>query len=136
MESVRLDTETIISRVLEQAATSPDIEVVWLYGSRAQGKEHEDSDVDLAIAFHDFSLSPFEKYLRPNTLTLDWAQSLDLPSDKLSIVDINQVPAYLGFSIVNEGRVIYGADCPRAYRESSRIYSMYEHQRREQQHEE
>ncbi len=27
------------------------IELVWLYGSRAQGTNHQESDFDLAVAF-------------------------------------------------------------------------------------
>jgi predicted nucleotidyltransferase len=35
--------------IINWAARSQDIAEVWLYGSRARGDHHEESDIDLAI---------------------------------------------------------------------------------------
>ena len=110
------------------ALNNQDIEVIWLYGSRVTGKAQEHSDYDIAIAFKNFNLSHLEKYLRPNELAIDWAMALNLPENKVSIVDINLVPIYLAYNIVEYGEIIYQVRTSRAYKEQNRIYGQYEYQ--------
>ena len=124
-------TKKIISAISSLASRHPDIEVVWLYGSRAQNNEHANSDYDLAVAFKSFQLSDFDKYLRPNELALEWSEQLSLSPEKLSIVDINRSPVYLAYNIVEHGMIIFQEQTARAYHEQDRIYSMYEYQKRE-----
>ncbi|MFV0447986.1 MAG: type VII toxin-antitoxin system MntA family adenylyltransferase antitoxin [Vibrio sp.] len=123
--------QAIIEAIMTLAAHNIDVEVVWLYGSRAQNTAHAESDYDLAIAFKNFQLDQFDKYLRPNELALSWAQQLGLPSDKLSIIDINQAPIYLAYNVVEYGNVIYHSHTSRELHEQDRINSMYEFQIRE-----
>ena len=42
-----------------------------------------------------------ENFLRPNELIIDWCQALELSSDVLSLVDINQIPIYLAYNVVD-----------------------------------
>lgn len=119
---------------LEQLATQdPDIAAIWLYGSQANGRARHDSDYDLAIAFHNFALDPLARYTRPHTLALDWAGALNVPEHLLSVVDINQVPIYLAYQIIDTGRLIYSDGSARAWQEISRINSLFEYQQRESQ---
>lgn len=123
--------ENIITQLQMLAQYNQDIDVVWLYGSRATGKHKEHSDFDIAIAFKNFKLSSFDKYLRPNTLAIEWCEVTGLSSTQLSVVDINQVPVYLAFNIVEYGKVIYQGNTARAFNEQDRIYAQYEYQKRE-----
>lgn len=118
----------ILKSIQELAKMNSDISVVWLYGSRASDHYQKHSDFDIAIAFENFSLSPMEKYLRPNELAIDWAIELKLPTDLVSIVDLNQVPIYLAYNIVEDGKIIYQTRSSRAYKEENRIGSQYEYQ--------
>lgn len=127
----RQDTDDILSAIVSLAAQHTDIEVVWLYGSRAQNTDHANSDYDLAVAFKNFQLSDFDKYLRPNELALEWAEQLGISTEKLSIIDINQAPVYLAYNVVEYGRIIFQDKTARAFYEQDRIYSMYEYQKRE-----
>jgi len=118
----------ILAAIHTLSANNADIEVVWLYGSRARNEAQGHSDFDLAIAFKNFKLSAIEKFLRPNELALDWSVSLDLPEKIVSIVDINQSPVYLNYTIIEEGIVIYQNQTARLYKEQNRISSQYEYQ--------
>jgi len=126
-----LASEQVIDTIIKLAEANQDIDVVWLYGSRATDNHKEHSDYDIAIAFNDFKLSSFDKYLRPNELAIEWCEETGLTSDKLSVVDINQAPVYLAFNIVEHGVVIYQAATARAFTEQNRIYAQYEYQKRE-----
>lgn len=66
--------------------------------------------------------------LRQNELTMDWALSLGIDEDKLSIVDINRCPVYLAFNVVELGSVVFETGSMRVYKEQNRIYSQYEFQ--------
>ena len=130
--SIQRMTSPLIDQIVTLAARNDDIAVVWLYGSRSTGQEQPHSDYDIAVAFKDFQLSSFERYLRPNELALDWSESLQIAEDKVSIIDINMAPIYLTFDVIDTGIVIYNDGSARLYVEQNRVYSQFEHQQIEQ----
>jgi predicted nucleotidyltransferase len=124
-----IEDQSIILKKIEQLAIADsDIEVLWLYGSRANECYHVESDFDLAIAFKNFDLSINDKYLRPNILAMQWAASLGIAESKLSIIDINMSPVYLTFNVIEYGDVLYETPSMRRISEVNRIYSQYEFQ--------
>lgn len=125
---MQINHDAVLAQLVPLAAANSDIEVVWLYGSRATNRFHDASDFDLAIAFKDFALSASDKLTRPHELAMDWALILNLPTNIISIVDINSIPVYLGFNVVEHGIIIHQGTSARAYKEANRIYSQYEYQ--------
>jgi predicted nucleotidyltransferase len=121
-----MDLDVVMKKIVTLAAQNDDIDALWIYGSRAQSCEMDSSDYDIAIAFKNFNLSPTSKLLRPNELAIDWANDLAVDTELISIVDINTVPVYLAFNIVEYGEVIYSSDTGRVFKEQDRIYSRYE----------
>jgi uncharacterized protein len=116
-----------LSTIAELARRNPDIAIVWLYGSRAKGNNHQASDYDLAVAFGSFIKdNPVEKRLRPECLALDWQQALGLHDFQLSIVDINQAPIPLAFEIIQADNVLFCRDEDRLWQEIRRIHSRME----------
>ena len=116
----------ILNKMTLSASLADDIEVIWLYGSQAKGTAQSQSDIDLAIAFKNFNLSELDRKLRPQELVLIWSEQLNLRDGKLSITDINTVPVYLAFNVVEYGRVICSKNSTREFKETQRIYSQYE----------
>lgn len=125
---MQVDHDLILRQIKLLASKNDDVEVLWLYGSRATGSYHDASDFDLAIAFRNFDLNPASKLSRPHELAMDWALALDVPMDLISVVDINSIPVYLGFNVVEYGEVIYQQSSARPFKEANRIYSQYEYQ--------
>jgi predicted nucleotidyltransferase len=125
---MQADHDLILSGIISLASQHDDVEVLWLYGSRATGGYHTSSDFDLAIAFKNFDLSPMDKLSRPHEIAMDWALILEVPTNLISIVDINTIPAYLGFNVVEYGVILYQESSARSYKEANRIYSQYEYQ--------
>ncbi|TYK65336.1 type VII toxin-antitoxin system MntA family adenylyltransferase antitoxin [Colwellia echini] len=123
----------ILDSIVKHAKSNKDIEVIWLYGSQAKGTAHEHSDIDIGIAFNNFKLSDLDRKLRPHELSLIWSEQLNLPEGKLSIVDINTIPVYLAFNVVEYGSVIYSKNKSREFKEIQRIYSQFEFETIEQQ---
>lgn len=116
----------MLQKIIKLAQKNDDIAILWLYGSRADGTFHKNSDYDLAIAFNTFLNNPIENALRPEMLALEWQSGLQLEEKMLSIVDINRIPIALAFEIIQYDNVVFCRDEVRLWREENRIYSRME----------
>ncbi|WP_204352966.1 type VII toxin-antitoxin system MntA family adenylyltransferase antitoxin [Salinicola peritrichatus] len=116
----------VLQHLVELATMDEEIAVLWLYGSRAKGTHHAESDYDLAVAFRDFEQDALERRLRPELLAQAWQDEMGLGDDRLSVVDINLVPLPLAHAVIRTGRVLFVGDKLRLIREEQRITSMWE----------
>ena len=118
--------DNILSHIIDQARATPELQVMWLYGSRAKGNASADSDYDLAAAFSPVKLAtPLDTRLRPELLALDWQQAMGIKDGMLSIVDINHAPIPLAFNAI-AGQLLYCRDEARQLMEERRILSRME----------
>ncbi|WP_440875560.1 type VII toxin-antitoxin system MntA family adenylyltransferase antitoxin [Thalassotalea sp. PLHSN55] len=115
--------EKMMKRIIELATNNTDIEVMWLYGSRARNTHNEESDYDLAIAFKEYISDPVERRLRPELLAIQWQKQLNLD---LSIIDINQIPLPLAYSVVQDNTVVFSCNDYRLMTEEQKIMSKWE----------
>ena len=116
-------TNEILDKITALAFKNTDIEVIWLYGSRARNTHHENSDYDLAIAFKSFIKDPLENRIRPELLASFWQQKLGVD---LSIIDINQSPIPLSYTVLIDDNAFYIANGMRKLKEENRIMSQWE----------
>lgn len=114
-----------IQQIDQLAKENPDIKIVWLYGSRARNTAHKNSDYDIAIAFNNFPKDQIDKLQRIQNLQFEW-QDITGSKNFISLVDINNIPTYLAFSIINEGKIITNKDDYRLIKEEQRIMQQYE----------
>lgn len=114
-----------IQQIDQLAKETPDIKIVWLYGSRARNTAHKNSDYDIAIAFNNFPKDQIDKLQRIQNLQFEW-QDITGSKKFISLVDINNIPTYLAFSIINEGKIITNKDDYRLIKEEQRIMQQYE----------
>jgi len=108
------------------AMVREEIAALWLYGSRARGEHHDASDFDLAVAFTTWLNDPLERRLRPELLALEWQQALGMSEDMLSVVDLAIAPIPLGWSILDQGRLLVDRHPQIRMRQESRILSRWE----------
>lgn len=111
--------------ILEVLEASDDVEVAWLYGSRARGDAGPESDFDLAVAFRARTTDPWEQVdaLR--------ARLQERISRQVSVIDINRVPTPLAVNVVDQGRVLLCRSDLRLRTEEARVWSLWEEYRRE-----
>ena len=121
-----MQMDPIIKAITKLGENHPNIDVVWLYGSRAKGTATVSSDYDLAVAFKTFPKDPWEQRLQPEELALDWAKEVGMGSDLLSVIDINHVPITLAFSVMEASEVIVENNVTRRIKEELRVSSMWE----------
>jgi predicted nucleotidyltransferase len=101
-----LITDPILVQLVALATNSPDINGLWLYGSRARNQHTPASDYDLAVRFYEFQKDPIAKYLRPQLVAQQWRQALSID---VSVVDIELAPTPLAATITDEGHLLYDA---------------------------
>lgn len=121
-----MDFKGLKSQIIQLAKSNDNIELLWLYGSYAKGSVHENSDIDLAIAFKIWENDVIERRLRPELLALDWRHILNLPDGKLSVLDINIAPIPLAMSVLKNGQLWLCKNEYRQAQELQRIMSKWE----------
>lgn len=119
----------IPSKIIALATENDDIEVLWLYGSRARGTESAGSDWDLAVAFKEFEPDELKRRLKPELLAIEWQEAVG--GVDISIADINQVSFPLAYSIIQDDTVWYCRNSLRLHKEEQRIWSMWQEYRYE-----
>ena len=112
-----------IKQIVQLAKNNPEIEVLWLYGSRARDNADINSDYDLAVAFKSYSEDPVERRLRPELLSLEWNKQLGVA---VSIVDINQAILPLAYTVVQDNTILFIQNDFRRMTEEQKIMSKWE----------
>ncbi|CAM3608411.1 nucleotidyltransferase domain-containing protein [Halomonas lysinitropha] len=119
-------SDDTLDAIRHLAMVRDDIAALWLYGSRARGEHQAASDFDLAVAFTTWLNDPLERRLRPELLALEWQQALGMGEDMLSVVDLAIAPIPLGWSILDQGRLLIDLHPQIRMRQESRILSRWE----------
>jgi len=117
------DQAQTIDKIITLANNNAEVEVVWLYGSRARNNANVDSDYDLAVAFKTYIKDPVARRLRPELIALEWNKQLSL---QLSIVDINQASLPLAYTVIQDNNLIYSQNNYRRMTEEQKIMSKWE----------
>jgi predicted nucleotidyltransferase len=94
-----------------------------LYGSRAKDTADENSDYDLAIAYSQIDGEHTGKEYHTDELAYQWSKNTHVD---ISVIDINQVPVPLAYTVISDGKVIVCKNDFRLHSEESRIWSMWE----------
>lgn len=116
-----MNQQKTIATLQELAAANSAIEVVWLYGSQAKGNAAANSDYDLAIAYDQRLIAKRAFYC--DELSYQWSKAT---TEKMSMIDINNVPIPLAYSAITDGKVIYCRYPLRLHSEQHRIWSLWE----------
>lgn len=112
----------IDSDSLQKAADFLDqrfgLDTLWLFGSEAEGKERQGSDVDLAALFRR----------QPEGLELFDARTEleEILRRDVDLVDLDHASPILGMQVLRRGRLLLDRNPVRRFSFSSRTLSMYE----------
>lgn len=118
--------DSLTNKITNIASNTKGLAALWLYGSRARGDNHNNSDYDLAVVFTTWEKEPLERRLRPELLAIDWHSELSLPENTLSIVDIATAPIPLAWNIIKEGILLLDIEPASRMCHEARIMSRWE----------
>ena len=121
-----MNFEQIKPLIIQLAKEDDNIELLWLYGSYAQGTAHEKSDIDIAVVFKTWEKDIIERRLRPELLAIEWLNRINLKEGQLSILDMNISPIPLAMSVLKQGILLLNKNKSRLFQEQQRIMSKWE----------
>jgi predicted nucleotidyltransferase len=106
---VKLLDDALLQTVTERLVAEFQPEQIWLYGSHAWGRPHEDSDVDLLVVVPQSNESPIRRSQRAHRCL----RGLRMPKDVLveTRQEVNRVKdlvTSLENTILRRGRRLYG----------------------------
>lgn len=97
---IKYSIHDAINKILSKLLDSPQIWIVYLFGSSLKDKNKSASDIDVAIyTSSDFSWQDY--YLLYGELTKA------LHSDRIDLVWLNRADPILKFEIIKNGKVLY-----------------------------
>lgn len=91
--------------IVEVAKRTPGLVSVYLFGSVAEGRAHQESDVDVGVLL-DWKLSPPERF----DVRLSLIGDLSTPERDADVVILNDAPPLFARTILYRGRRIYCSD--------------------------
>ena len=118
-----MNQEIIINQLVTLSEQNNDVEIVWLYGSRARNSASASSDYDLAIAFKTYIEDPLERRLRPELIALKWQKII---GRKLSVVDIEQASLPLAYTVIEDNCLLYSCNDYKRMTKEQIIMSKWE----------
>ena len=121
-----MNFEIIQLQIIQLAEDDSNVELLWLYGSRAKGTSHDGSDIDLAVTFKEWIEDPIERRIRPELLALEWQKLLNLQEGMLSVLDMSQAPIPIAMSVLKSGTLLLSKNITRQFQEQQRIMSKWE----------
>jgi predicted nucleotidyltransferase len=93
---------------VESVLTDHPVSVGIVFGSRARRESHENSDVDVAVAFED--ARPGDPGHLDERLSLGADLALALGTDDVDVVDVHSAPPALLRSIFRDGELVVGTE--------------------------
>jgi len=101
-----------------------EVDAIYLYGSRARGQEHAQSDWDIAVLFATYEKDLLERVVRPQMVEALLERELR-QYNKISVVDLEIVPPPLQMNIIR-GKRLYDRMVPHVRRVEMSIISKIE----------
>jgi len=115
---------TILENITGIIRARYDVDAIYLYGSRARGQEHAESDWDVAVLFSTFESDMLERVSRPQQVEAILERELGL-YDQISVVDLESVPPPLQMNII-QGKRLFDRMVPHVRRVENSIISKIE----------
>ena len=94
-------------RLTEAAARFPEVDVLYIFGSRASGKARSSSDIDIAVLVNEKTQRDSYFDLR-RRLVVPFCEAMK--NDAIDVVILNEAPLHLAFEAVEPRNILYERD--------------------------
>lgn len=102
IDNIRLDM--MVEKIIDFLNSKiPDLQLIYLFGSRADGTQNADSDIDIAFVATNLQLSAIQKW----TIQQELAIKLNCDTD---LIDLDSASITLSHQILSLGKRIYAKE--------------------------
>jgi len=115
--------DPVLDTLIAVLAAQPRVEVAWLYGSRATGRQDPASDYDVAVALTGRETVHLSATMLVEDLGADLSERAGAA---VSIVDINRIPVPLAYAVISDGKTLVCRSDFRLRTEQQRVWSLWE----------
>jgi len=109
--------ESLLKELIAWAQEQSEIIALYLYGSHAEGRANELSDVDLAVLARD-DLTSDQLWQLEQRCTVEWPEKVDMRV-------LNLAPLPFRYEVTAKGRRVWAADLGKVAIQESLIWRLY-----------
>lgn len=120
MKSININQ---IKEVLAAVLPAYPVDFAYVYGSRARGKTHAESDLDIALGLAE-SVRDADEDVIFKVMPMV-SRKLEVPSEKLDIQDFNHLPLPVRFRVIRDGKLVYFKNLARQRQLALQTISLY-----------
>lgn len=118
-----MNIKEIKDKVTEYFSTRSEIEVGYIFGSRAKGKDNKLSDIDIGILVDEKKVPKDVPYGYKAKVITDLISILK--TEKVDLVILNESPLFLCFRVIHDGEILYSKDEKKRIEFEVKIISRY-----------
>lgn len=122
MESDDRAVQTLLAAVRRALEPLDEVAAALVFGSRAQGRAREDSDIDVAVLLRK---EPPAEHRKDELRRLIEALGSELASDRLDVIVLDDAPPVLAFQVLKHGKEALVRDPVALHRYRVRTYSLH-----------
>lgn len=107
--------------LIKKIALKYDLQLIYLFGSKATGRDTKVSDIDIAVLLNDR-----EAYnLKNLILDLIFDFSRVFCSDKIDLVILNKASLAVQYNVISDGEILYALNPETRYNYEVNLVSLY-----------
>jgi len=107
--------------LIKETALKYDLQLIYLFGSKATGQDTKMSDFDIAVLINNAKAYNLKKLI----LDLIFDCSQIFHSDKIDLVILNNASLAVQFNVISDGKILYELDPEIRYDYEVKVISLY-----------
>ena len=111
----------IESTLFKETALKYELQLIYLFGSRATGRDTKVSDFDIAVLINKAKAYNLKKLI----LDLIFEFSKIIHSDKIDLVILNKASLAVQYNVISDGEILYELDPEIRYDYEVKVMSLY-----------
>jgi predicted nucleotidyltransferase len=108
-------------RLIKEIALKHDLQLIYLFGSRATSRETKLSDIDIAVLLNNRKVYKLKDLM----LSLIFDFSRVFSSDKIDLVILNKASLAVRYHVIYEGKILYEVNPETRYNYEVNSISLY-----------
>jgi len=107
--------------LIKKIALKYDLQLIYLFGSKATGRDSKVSDIDIAVLLNNRKAYNLKNLI----LDLIFDFSKVFCSDKIDLVILNKASLAIQYNVISDGKILYELNPEKRYNYEVNLISLY-----------